>query len=202
MRFRLTKLIVTCLLLAASCAESSSYPSPASFLPSPAAYPPPATLKFIPTNSPVARLQATITSSEIINLPPNTPTPAQTTMAVYVGDEFQIKIGQEFFITGPNFYLRFIAALDDTRCPTASNFTLCKWEGNVETVFRVTGDALESHFVGLNTCGNCQKNAFHGDYQITLLKVDPDPKEIPIDPSQIRWSNYVATLVVETANGP
>jgi hypothetical protein len=102
---------------------------------------------------------------------------------VNLGEQFQLKYGQNVFVPAANFTVTFTSLGDDSRCPEGA---LCFWAGNARVVVSISGiDA------SLNTTLE-PREVSHSGYNIQLLGVNPYPKlnehHVPED--------YSITLVV------
>jgi hypothetical protein len=105
-----------------------------------------------------------------------------------LGQEFEIKIGQQVSIRSEGLKLSFTQVAEDSRCPEGVQ---CIWAGNGKIVLRVSQARRRSSVMRLNTTTDPKQAAYRG-YEVKLVGLNPYPKK----DAPIRRREYVATLVV------
>lgn len=93
---------------------------------------------------------------------------SKTSVSPNIDDEFEIKYGQTRILGIHNLTIRFIAVLEDSRCPIGLE---CVWEGNAEIKIEVNQKTFR-----LNTTLEPKELEFM-DYKIRLISVYPYPVE-------------------------
>jgi hypothetical protein len=112
-------------------------------------------------------------------------------MAVELGDQFQLKIGQTALIESKNISVKFLNVTEDSRCPSD---VVCVWEGQVAILLNIMQHDQDLGDLALTVRGGDQTLAaktFDG-YSIQIMQVEPYPKAS----EPIQLSDYVATLLV------
>ncbi|MDH5234550.1 MAG: hypothetical protein OEW77_06280 [Gemmatimonadota bacterium] len=97
--------------------------------------------------------------------------PTQVMGSVRFGEPFELKVGQSVVLGERQETLRFLAVLEDSRCPTDA-LIQCVWAGRVRlrvAVAPLSGDELplELHL------GDEPSSAVFGDLRLELLDVKP-----------------------------
>ena len=104
-----------------------------------------------------------------------------------LGREFTLAVGQSA-VVGDDVRLTLKSVTDDSRCPVD---VTCVWEGDAKvSVEVITPSPRAQH--ELHTTGRESHEAKHGDYRITLVKLEPAPRST----ATISQGDYHATLVV------
>jgi hypothetical protein len=116
------------------------------------------------------------------------PQPASRTQEAALGQEFELKFGQQVSIKEEGLKISFSQVAEDSRCPTGVQ---CIWAGNARVVLKLNKARRRSTVMSLNT-GVEPKQKSYGGYEVKLLELNPYPKE----GAPIRKRNYVAKLVV------
>ena len=80
------------------------------------------------------------------------------------------------------------AVTDDSRCPVD---VTCVWEGDAKVAIEVITPTPRAEHE-LHTSGRDSREATHGAYHITLVKLEPAPRST----ATISQGDYRATLVV------
>ena len=115
----------------------------------------------------------------------------QPSITTHFGAPFRLKVGQTARLRSENFRIKFLKVAEDSRCPLGAR---CFWAGQVTILLRISkrdsspGDfelTLVAPYRGF------ELKTLNG-YSITLLSVVGGPMLGQI----IRFSNYIATLVV------
>lgn len=107
---------------------------------------------------------------------------------VNLGEEFNVKNGQEVVVSGEKLRIKFSSVRGDSRCPTGVQ---CAWAGNGAIVIEVARKNKKQVVATLNTLLEPKEIAYKA-YKIKLVKLSPYPVYTqPIDPK-----DYEATLVV------
>ena len=107
---------------------------------------------------------------------------------VLLGEEFNVKSGEEVVLKEEKLRIRFRFVTQDSRCPTG---VICGWAGNGEVVVEVVRKNKKQVVTILNTLLE-PKEVFYKGYKIRLVALNPYPKvDEPID-----QKDYEATLVV------
>ena len=105
-----------------------------------------------------------------------------------LGEEFQIRIGQQVSIKREGLKVIFTSVAEDSRCPEGVQ---CIWMGNGKIVLRLNKARRRANVMRLNTTVDPKQDDYLG-YEVKLVSLSPYPKEnMPIKRKQ-----YVATLVV------
>jgi hypothetical protein len=108
--------------------------------------------------------------------------------SVGLGEEFNIKNGQEVVLKEEKLRIKFRSVTQDSRCPTG---VVCGWAGNGEVVLEVVRKNKKQVVTILNTLLE-PKEIFYKGYKIRLVALNPYPKiDEPID-----QKDYEATLIV------
>ena len=104
-----------------------------------------------------------------------------------LGREFTLAPGQSA-VVDDNLRLTLKSVTDDSRCPVD---VTCVWEGDAKvSVDVITPTPRAEH--ELHTTGRESHEAKHGDYRITLVKLEPARRST----TTISSSDYRATFVV------
>ncbi len=107
---------------------------------------------------------------------------------VDLGEEFNIKNGQEVVVRVEKLRITFRSVLGDSRCPTG---VVCGWAGNGEVAIEVGRKNKKRVVAMLNTLLEPKEIVYKG-LKIKLIALSPYPKiNEPIDPM-----DYEATMVV------
>jgi hypothetical protein len=104
-----------------------------------------------------------------------------------LGREFTLAVGQSV-VVDDEVRLTLKSVSDDSRCPVD---VTCVWEGDATVSIEViTPTPRADH--ELHTAARESREAKHGAYRITLVKLEPAPRST----TTISASDYRATLVV------
>lgn len=105
-----------------------------------------------------------------------------------LGEEFEIRIGQQVSINREGLTVNFTQVAEDSRCPEG---VTCVWAGNGKIVLRLSKARRRAGLMRLNTTLDPKQDEYRG-YEVKLVSLSPHPKKnMPI-----RRKDYVATLVV------
>ena len=110
-------------------------------------------------------------------------------VAVPLGREFTLAVGQSASVEGAGVRVVLRAVRDDSRCPVDVQ---CVWEGDATVALDVTGASGPAAAYDLHTSGRFAREATHGPFRITLVRLDPAPHAGSPPPA----ADYRATLVV------
>ena len=117
----------------------------------------------------------------------------ETSITVSLGQDFDLKVGQEASISSQQLTLKFLSVSEDSRCPQG---TTCMWEGNGRVNIELTPTGQTSYVVELNTARSLGSEATYLTYIISLLDLQP----YPLAGSTIQQSEYIATVRVTMSN--
>ena len=106
---------------------------------------------------------------------------------VPLGREFTLAVGQSAVVEG-DVRLTLKSVTDDSRCPVDVS---CVWEGDAKVAVEVITPTPRAEHE-LHTTGRESHEAKHGDYRITLVKLEPARRST----ATISPGDYRATLVV------
>src|SRR5215510_16175617 len=105
-----------------------------------------------------------------------------------LGEEFNLKSGEEVVLKEEKLRIRFRSVTQDSRCPTD---VICGWAGNGEVLIEVVRKNKRQVVTILNTLLE-PKEIFYKGYKIRLVALNPYPKiDEPID-----QKDYESTLIV------
>lgn len=105
-----------------------------------------------------------------------------------LGQEFEIRIGQQVSIKREGLRVSFTSLAEDSRCPEGVK---CIWAGNGKVVLRLSKAGRRAGWMRLNTTLDPKQDDYRG-YDVKLVSLSPYPKkDVPI-----KRKEYVATLVV------
>ena len=109
---------------------------------------------------------------------------------VRLGQEFNLRVGQQAAVEGESFSIRFTSVANDSRCPVE---VTCVWAGNAEVLIEAEASGSRAS-LPLNTHGGAKfpKEGKHQQYSVGLVALDPQPRR----DSGIKATDYVATLVI------
>jgi hypothetical protein len=105
-----------------------------------------------------------------------------------LGQEFELKLGQQVLIENERLRISFTNVAEDSRCPEGVQ---CVWAGNGKVVLRLIKTRKRAATMKLNTGVDPKQNAYQG-YEVKLVSLNPYPKKNV----RIKMREYVATLVV------
>jgi hypothetical protein len=100
-----------------------------------------------------------------------------------------LKIGQAKNVPHSRLRIRFIAVLEDSRCPVG---TQCIWAGNARVKVELSEGGRRVQTMGLDSSGTSNAVTFAG-YKVKLVSLSPKPGE----KGKARASNNVAVFSVE-----
>ncbi|HEX8903294.1 MAG TPA: hypothetical protein VF771_00480 [Longimicrobiaceae bacterium] len=107
---------------------------------------------------------------------------------VRVGESFRLTVGQTAVVTGEPLTVRFATVLDDSRCPVGVQCVRAG-EGRIQVSMHAAG--RDASVVVLATDPPQPQSASYGEYVVTLVELDPRPRQsMPTPPV------YTATLRV------
>jgi len=107
---------------------------------------------------------------------------------VELGQEFNIKNGQEVIVKEGKLHITFRSVPMDSRCPSD---VVCGWAGNGEVVIEVARKNKKQVVATLNTLLEPKEIGYKG-FKIKLVALNPYPKvSEPINPK-----DYEATMIV------
>jgi hypothetical protein len=110
---------------------------------------------------------------------------------VNVQRDLNLKIGGEEFVREAGLKVKFVAMVEDSRCPEGVD---CIWAGNGKISLTVRKGKYKAVTFDLNTTSEPRSFIYQG-YEITLVKLAPYPK----NDVKILDCEYVATLNVTSA---
>lgn len=105
-----------------------------------------------------------------------------------LGQEFEIKIGENIWIANELLKIKFQSVAEDSRCPEG---VACVWQGNGKVVLHVMKARRRPMVMMLNTTLK-PKEALYRGYEVKLVRLDPQRKKNV----RIRQRDYVATLII------
>jgi hypothetical protein len=115
-------------------------------------------------------------------------TTTASTMTVPLGREFTLRVGETATVDGAALRVSVDKVAEDSRCPVDVQ---CVWEGDA-IVSVAIADAAAPRSYQLHTSGRYEREATHGAYQVTLVRLDPAPRStVPLSSA-----DYRATLLV------
>ena len=109
-----------------------------------------------------------------------------STVAAPLGREFTLRVGQSAVVEGTPLRLVLASVTRDSRCPVDVQ---CVWEGDAAVSVEIAEPSAPRSYE-LHTSGRYPREVTHGDYRLTLVRLDPTPR------STVRLSpdDYLATL--------
>lgn len=111
---------------------------------------------------------------------------------VRLGDTFRLSVGQTAVIAGQPLTVRFVTVLEDSRCPLGVQ---CVRAGEGKIQVSLHAADRDPSVVVLSTDPPSPQSASYGEYDITLVALDPRPGHVATAPI------YVATLRVTGPGG-
>jgi hypothetical protein len=129
----------------------------------------------------------TLQTSEELNKSP------QPISKVWVGKEFNLKVGEEVILQKENLRIKFNSVPEDSRCPV--NFD-CFWSGNAQVVLEYQKGSNPPIEASLNTHVKPHKSRYL-KYLFILKNLEP----YPVDAVQIPLEEYTATILVKKIAG-
>lgn len=105
-----------------------------------------------------------------------------------LGQEFEIRIGQQVSIKSEGLKVIFSYVAEDSRCPEGVQ---CVWAGNGKIVLRINKGRRGANLLRLNTTVDPRQDDYLG-YDVKLVSLSPYPKK----DVRVKRKEYVATLVV------
>lgn len=111
-------------------------------------------------------------------------------MQVRLGQEFQLRAGQQAIVEGEGLRVRFVSVLEDSRCPEDVR---CIWGGNAEVLVNVEAGVSRSD-LKLNTHGadDSPKEVRYQQYSVGLVSLKPGRRT----DTKIKAEEYVLMLIV------
>jgi hypothetical protein len=107
---------------------------------------------------------------------------------IRLGQEFEIKIGQEAMIEGEGLAVVFESVPEDSRCPEGVD---CIWSGNAKVKLRSSKQKQTPATIELNT--NVEpKSSSYLNYEVSLVALKPRTNA----DKAIQPDEYKATLIV------
>ena len=118
------------------------------------------------------------------------PLEAGEPVRVCLGQEFNLRVGQQAEVDGGRFKIRFASVANDSRCPAD---VTCVWAGNAEVLIEAKASGSRAS-LKLNTHGgaNFPKEGRHRQYIVELVALSPNPRKN----GGTKATDYVATLVI------
>jgi len=107
---------------------------------------------------------------------------------IRLGQEFEMKIGQEAMVEGEDFAVVFDSVPEDSRCPEGVD---CVWSGNAKVKLRSSKQKQTPATIELNTDAG-SKSSSYLNYEIGLVALKPRRKA----DKAIQPDEYRATLIV------
>lgn len=107
---------------------------------------------------------------------------------VALGQEFNIKNGEQVIVNGENLRIRFSSVSSDSRCPTGAQ---CVWAGNAAIAVEIAKKKKKQVAATLNTSSE-PKEVDYKRYKIRLVALSPHPKVN----ERIDQKEYEATLLI------
>jgi hypothetical protein len=114
--------------------------------------------------------------------------PASNTKEAALGQEFELKVGQQVSIKREGLRVSFQAVAEDSRCPQG---VTCVWAGNGKVALKLSKIGKRAATMSLNTGLDPKQDTYRG-YDVKLVSLNPYPKK----DSPIKKWDYVATLIV------
>jgi hypothetical protein len=106
------------------------------------------------------------------------------------GREFELHVGQRVNLYKTKLSLKFVAVLDDSRCP--SDVT-CVWAGNARVQVQVSnGRNSKTLTLNSNTTAPPPSDGSFAGYTVKLIRLDPYPRSTV----KIALGSYVLKLIV------
>jgi hypothetical protein len=111
-------------------------------------------------------------------------------LRVRLGQEFNLRVGQQAAVEGERFKVRFASVVNDSRCPAD---VTCVWAGNAEVLIEAEASGSRAR-LKLNTHGgaNFPTEGRHKQYSVELVALSQHPRKN----SGKKATDYVATLVI------
>jgi hypothetical protein len=109
---------------------------------------------------------------------------------VRLGQEFNLRVGQQAEVEGGRFRVRFASVVNDSRCPPD---VTCVWAGNAEVLIEAEAGRSRAR-LKLNTQDgvNFPKERRHQQYSVELVELSSHSRKN----SGKKATDYVATLVI------
>ena len=102
--------------------------------------------------------------------------------------EIRVRINQQKAVSGTKLKIKFIAMVEDSRCPTDAN---CIWAGNAKIKIRVSKNGKAAKTFELNSNLAPTTVVFEGhEFKLTALTPAPSSN------IRINRNGYVATITV------
>lgn len=114
--------------------------------------------------------------------------PASSGKEAALGQEFELKFGQQVSIKREGLTVSFQAVAEDSRCPQGVE---CVWAGNGKVLLKLSKARKHSARMSLNTGVDPKQDTYRG-YDVKLVSLSPYPKK----DVKIKKRDYVATLVI------
>ncbi len=106
-------------------------------------------------------------------------------------DKFELKAGKEKTAKRSKLKVKFIAVLEDSRCPAGAQ---CVWAGNAKIKISVTSKRLGTKIFEINTEMGPKGDQFDG-YAINLESLTPSPTAVgKIDPKKYKAKFTIVRL--------
>lgn len=134
----------------------------------------------------VATVLLLIYPSSLMGRPPAAGKPVR----VRLGQEFNLRVGQQAVVEGGRFKVRFVSVVNDSRCPAD---VTCVWAGNAEVLIEAEAGRRRAR-LKLNTHGgaNFPQEGRHQQYTVELVALDSQARKN----SGKKATDYVTTLVI------
>lgn len=104
-----------------------------------------------------------------------------------LGEAFRLNVGQTAVLAGEPLTVRFATVLDDSRCPLGVQ---CVRAGEARIQVSLHAAGRDAQVVVLATDPPQPQRASYGEYDVTLVSLEPRPRQSVPNPI------YVATLRV------
>jgi len=104
--------------------------------------------------------------------------------------DFSLAIGKTVEVEGEDFYIRFKAVPEDSRCPANA---LCTSQGNAQVQLEILGTYDQHQTIVLNTDNEPKAMTVKG-HRVILIALNPSR----IDGESISAGDYAVTLRVES----
>ena len=110
------------------------------------------------------------------------------TVEAQTGREIRVRINQQKAVSGTRLNIKFIAMVEDSRCPTDAN---CIWAGNAKIKIRISKNGKAAKTFELNSNLAPPTVVFEGhEFKLTALTPAPSSN------IRINRNGYIATLSV------
>jgi hypothetical protein len=118
-----------------------------------------------------------------------------STTGPQLGDEFQLRVGQDAALEDVGLWVAFLGVSEDSRCPLQA---MCVWAGDAAVLVETAPlpDALEADSKTDTLHTNLDPKLLPlGPVELVLVRLDPYPET----PSSIPLDAYIATFITRQA---